>query len=74
MKSKNLYTEILSKDQYDLFIKLSESEFIKDFYLAGETALALYIKHRNSGDFDFFTKKDFDTNLFKFPVERSIQY
>ena len=31
------------------------------FYLAGGTALALMIGHRDSIDFDFFTEKDFDT-------------
>ncbi len=32
-----------------------------DFYLAGGTGLALQIGHRDSIDFDFFTKKEFDT-------------
>jgi len=31
------------------------------FYLAGGTALALYIGHRDSIDFDFFKQGDFDT-------------
>jgi hypothetical protein len=35
--------------------------FKKDFYLAGGTALALQIGHRDSVDFDFFSKKDIDT-------------
>ena len=33
-----------------------------DFYLAGGTALALWLGHRDSVDFDFFTLKSFDTN------------
>ncbi len=32
-----------------------------DFYLAGGTALALQIGHRDSVDFDFFSEKDFET-------------
>ncbi len=32
-----------------------------EFYLAGGTALALQIGHRDSIDFDFFSDKDFDT-------------
>ncbi len=32
-----------------------------DFYLAGGTALALYIGHRKSVDLDYFINKDFDT-------------
>ena len=35
--------------------------FKEDFYLAGGTALALQIGHRDSKDFDFFTNKEFDT-------------
>lgn len=31
------------------------------FYLAGGTALALQLGHRDSVDFDFFTQKDIDT-------------
>ncbi|MBA3013100.1 MAG: nucleotidyl transferase AbiEii/AbiGii toxin family protein [Desulfobacula sp.] len=34
-----------------------------EFYLAGGTALALQIGHRDSIDFDFFTTGDFDTKL-----------
>jgi len=35
--------------------------FKKDFYLAGGTALALQMGHRDSVDFDFFSQKDFNT-------------
>lgn len=35
--------------------------FKNDFYLAGGTALALQIGHRDSIDFDFFGPKDIDT-------------
>jgi len=35
--------------------------FKNDFYLAGGTALALQIGHRDSIDFDFFCSKDIDT-------------
>ncbi len=37
------------------------SDFNVDFYLAGGTGLALQIGHRDSIDFDFFTKSEFDT-------------
>lgn len=40
--------------------------FKKDWYLAGGTALALQIGHRESVDFDFFRPDSFDTqNLFE---------
>jgi len=35
--------------------------FKEDFYLAGGTALALQIGHRDSIDFDFFSEKNIDT-------------
>jgi predicted nucleotidyltransferase component of viral defense system len=35
--------------------------FKSDFYLAGGTALALQIGHRDSMDFDFFSQEHFDT-------------
>ncbi len=37
--------------------------FKKEFYLAGGTALALQIGHRDSIDFDFFCEKDFDPQV-----------
>jgi hypothetical protein len=40
-------------------------KFKDDFYLAGGTALALQIGHRQSIDFDFFTSKDFDVEKLK---------
>ncbi len=37
-----------------------------DFYLAGGTALALQIGHRDNIDFDFFTETDFNSsNIFQ---------
>ena len=41
-------------------------ELKDDFYLAGGTALALQLGHRDSVDFDFFSEKDLSTvELFK---------
>lgn len=39
--------------------RLAKTSFIKDFYLAGGTALALIIGHRQSIDFDFFSYDKF---------------
>jgi predicted nucleotidyltransferase component of viral defense system len=41
--------------------KLSEADFIKNFYLAGGTAVALFLNHRRSDDLDFFSEKEFRT-------------
>ena len=55
----NLHWEILDKHRLALLPKLVV--FKDRFYLAGGTALALYLGHRDSIDFDFFTAKDFDS-------------
>jgi hypothetical protein len=56
----NLNSEIFPEQQKILFDILSEKAWISNFYLAGGTALALQIAHRQSIDFDFFTKDDFN--------------
>jgi len=50
-----MHTEILSKEQTDLLPVVAL--FSKDFYLVGDTAIALYLGHRESIDFDLFTHK-----------------
>jgi len=54
-----MFYDILDKKRIDI-ISLFEL-FKNDFYLAGGTALALQLGHRDSIDFDFFSEKDFDT-------------
>lgn len=53
-----LHYEILDKKRVEI-IPLFRP-FKKDFYLAGDTGLALQIGHRDSLDFDFFSQKAFD--------------
>ena len=43
--------------QLRLYHKLKKLNWLKDFYLAGGTGLALQIGHRRSVDFDFFSQK-----------------
>jgi len=50
--------EILTKEQVALLPLLKT--FSKDFGLVGGTAIALYIGHRRSIDFDLFTLKKFE--------------
>jgi hypothetical protein len=56
---RKLNKDILTKQQRDLLVNL---KFLKDekFYLAGGTGLALQLRHRTSGDFDFYSQKSFD--------------
>ena len=48
-----MHTEILSKEQIELFPYLKR--FKRSFYLVGGTAIALHLGHRRSIDFDLFT-------------------
>lgn len=60
----NMFWKILDKNRLDILPKLIS--LTKGFYLAGGTALALQIGHRDSIDFDFFTKNSLsNTELFE---------
>ena len=50
-----MHLEILSKQQCELLPFIAR--FKRSFYLVGGTAIALYIGHRHSIDFDLFTTK-----------------
>ncbi len=54
---QSLHKEILTQEQVDLLPLISA--FRKDFGLVGGTAVALYIGHRESIDFDMFSEKKF---------------
>ena len=51
--------EILTEPQQALLELLSRIPEVRTFYLAGGTALALYLGHRRSKDFDFFRAREF---------------
>lgn len=53
-------TNIFPKEQKKLFDFICGQAWLEDFYLAGGTALALQIGHRQSVDFDFFKQGSFD--------------
>lgn len=55
-----MFTKILSKKTENLLALLGNQKFIKDFYLAGGTGLALQLGHRTSLDLDFFSLKKFN--------------
>lgn len=56
-----IYLEILDKRRQELFNFLSS--FNREGYLAGETALALQVRHRKSFDFDIFIKNPVNNKL-----------
>ena len=51
-----MHLEILSPEQKDLLPIISQ--FKREYYLVGGTAIALHIGHRESIDFDLFKEKD----------------
>ncbi len=51
-----MHLEILSKEQIELLPVLSQ--FKREYYLVGGTAIALHIGHRESIDFDLFKEKN----------------
>lgn len=46
----------------ELLIELQKEEILKNFHLAGGTALALQLGHRRSIDLGFFSQEGFDLN------------
>jgi len=75
-----MHIEVLNKNQVDLLrlIKL----FNREFYLVGGTAIALYLGHRRSIDFDLFKKSSFSNNRildkiknngFRYSVTRNVR-
>ncbi|MEI6835487.1 MAG: nucleotidyl transferase AbiEii/AbiGii toxin family protein [Candidatus Falkowbacteria bacterium] len=58
-----MHKEILSAEQTRLLPLVNK--FSKDFFLVGGTAIALYLGHRESIDFDLFTSKKFSNAKIK---------
>ena len=58
----------------NLFTALSKNSFIKNFYLAGGTALVLEFRHRISKDLDFFSEKKFNNNFIKKEIKEKEQW
>jgi len=60
-----MHLETLTENTKKVWDKIQNFENIKDFYLAGGSALALQIGHRISIDLDFFSDKPIKTTLLK---------
>lgn len=58
-----MFTKALSKDTAAVLALLGKSAILEDAYLAGGTACALQLGHRVSLDLDFFTEKEFPTEV-----------
>ena len=54
-----MFDEILSPETWNLLKILRPEDLPQNSYLAGGTAVALYLGHRRSADLDFFTPAEF---------------
>ncbi len=70
-----MHDTILSESQKSALAVLSQQPAARTFYLAGGTALALQLGHRESLDFDFFRERGFDPQelLRQLPAARVLQ-
>lgn len=57
-----LYTKAIDKNTLELIKSLQAKSYLKDFYLAGGTALALFMGHRKSLDIHLFSDFSFDAS------------
>ncbi len=57
--------ESIAKPAKLILEKIGKSQAVKDFYLAGGTALAIQLGHRESIDLDWFSRKDFSNDGLK---------
>ncbi len=60
-----MHPETLATETRRVLEEISRHSFIGDFYLAGGTALALHLGHRESIDLDFFSVRDFSLGKMK---------
>lgn len=67
----NLYWDILDKNRKEILPLFTT--FKSYFYLAGGTALALQLGHRDSVDFDFFCDKSFLTDNLYEKIEKTFK-
>ena len=64
-----MHGEVLTKEQQELLPLIKV--FSKNYYLVGGTAIALYIGHRRSIDFDLFTNQDIKRKSIGNLIEKS---
>lgn len=62
-----MHKEVLSESQIELLPLIKT--FATDFGLVGGTAIALYLGHRRSIDFDLFTNNDFSNEKVRFTIK-----
>lgn len=69
-----LYKEAIGSSTLGLLKSLQSKPYLKGFYLAGGTALALYNGHRQSVDLDLFSDFAFDTSRMMEDISQDYQF
>lgn len=65
-----MHPETISEKTKSVLAKITPMDFIGEFYLAGGTALAVQLGHRESIDLDFFSSKKFSVQKIKNELSR----
>src|SRR5574343_290050 len=60
-----MHPETINEKTKSVMEKIEKLDFVADFYLAGGTALAIQLGHRESIDLDFFSSKNFSVRDLK---------
>jgi len=63
MKEKVWHREAISAGMENILRELHQQSLLENFYLAGETGLALHLGHRRSVDLDFFSRELFNEEI-----------
>ena len=58
-----MYWNIFDKDRYELLKRITEIVSLDDYYMVGGTALSLQLGLRESYDFDFCVKREFNNKI-----------
>jgi len=61
--SHSWHLEVIPDEVADIAGRLAGIDVIRNFYLAGGTALALHLGHRRSVDLDFFSAQSFNEDV-----------
>lgn len=69
-----LYIKSVRSSTLELIKELQGQKYLKDFYLVGGTALALYYGHRESIDVDLFSNEDFDERRLLEQIHNDFSY
>jgi len=65
-----MYTETIDKRAKSVLAKIAKLDLIQNFYLAGGTALAIQLGHRESIDLDFFSRDKFSVHKLKYELSQ----